>query len=85
MLSFSYIQCNLTLNSFTQVVPTSLLINHTLVYFAGCDVIVPVKCNIKKSFIIPKVQIYFTTIIQNKHLSYNILVNKTINYLQCIF
>ena len=62
----------ITLDCFTQVVPTSLLINHTLVYFASRDVVISVKGNIKESFIITQVQVYFSTIIQNKHLTYNI-------------
>ena len=62
----------ITLDCFTQVVPTSLLINHTLVYFASCDVVIAVKGNIKKSLIITQVQVYFSTVIQNKHFTYNI-------------
>ena len=62
----------ITLDCFTQVVPTSLLINHTLVYFASCDVVIAVKGNIKESLIITQVQVYFSTVIQNKHFTYNI-------------
>ena len=62
----------ITLDCFTQEVPTSLLINHTLVYFASCDVVISVKGNIKESLIITQIQVYFSTVIQNKHFTYNI-------------
>lgn len=60
-----------TLNCFSQVVTTSLLVNHTLVYFPSCDIVISMKSNIKEPFIVTEVQVYFTSIIQNKHFPCN--------------
>ena len=52
-----------TLNCFAQEVTTSFLVNHTLVYFACCDIVVSTKSNIQEPFIVAKVQVYLTSII----------------------
>lgn len=55
MLKVRITKNKLTLNSFTQVIPSSLFINHTLINFTSCYVVAPVKSYIKEPFIVPKV------------------------------
>ena len=62
-----------TLNCFAQVVTTSFLVNYTLVYFASCDIVISMKSNIKEPFVVAEVQVYLTSIIQNKHFSCNVI------------
>lgn len=44
-----------TLNGLAQIVAMSLLVNHTLVYFACCDVVISMKSNIQEPFVVAKV------------------------------
>ncbi|KAH3669957.1 hypothetical protein OGATHE_002770 [Ogataea polymorpha] len=56
------------LNSFTQVVSFSLLLNHSRVNLACGDIVVFSERNTQVSFIVSQIKIHFSTIVQNKAL-----------------
>lgn len=56
-------EVNRTLNCFAQVVATSFPVNHALVYFACCDIVVSTQSNIQEPFIVAEVQVHLTSII----------------------
>lgn len=58
-----------TLNSFAQIIPSPLTLDHLLVNLASGDVVVPVECDIQEAFIVAKVQVHFPSIIQDKHFT----------------
>jgi hypothetical protein len=57
------------LHSLSQVVPLALSVDDLLVDLASCDVVVAVQGHIQKAFVIAKVKVNLTPIVQHKHLA----------------
>lgn len=55
------------MNSFSEVISSSLAINNVLVDFPSCDVVVTMKCHVEKAFVVTKVKVDFSAIVKNKN------------------
>ena len=59
----------LTLYCPSKIASISLLLDHVLVNFPSCYVVVTVKCNVKETLIVTKVKVHLSSIIQYKYLT----------------
>src|SRR5450759_2946116 len=53
----------------TQVIPAPFFLNNGLVHLTGRDIVFPCQFNIKKTFIIAKIKINFSPILEHKDLA----------------
>lgn len=60
-----------TLNSFSQIVSFPFFVDDILIDFPCRQIIVFGETDIKKAFIVTKVQIHFPSVIQHKHLTWS--------------
>lgn len=57
------------LNSFAQIIASSLFLNHMTIDLAGCNIIVSRESNIEVTFVVAEIEIRLTTIVEDEALA----------------